>query len=106
MNVLDVRIFPALLLIDDAPQVRLPELIAAAAQAASKFDSMVAQRLLAPRPQAGIRPGEHQRERVVAASLDCEIGLVFLWIEEAQEQFQVGGAHFILGIESFELAAA
>src|SRR5439155_667858 len=106
MDVLDVRILPALLLIDDAPQIRLPELIATAAQTAPKLDSMLAQRLLDPRPQAGIRLSEYERERVIAAAFDSEIRLILAGVELGQKEFQIGTPHFVVGVEPLQLTTA
>ena len=86
-----------------AAHVRLPQLVAAAGRASTELD---AQRAGAPRP-AGTRPGraclQHQREGVVAAPFDGEIGLILLRIEVVEKQVQVLAADGVVLIEPLEL---
>src|SRR5262249_52429775 len=76
VDVIGARIPPPRLRADNTTWVGLAHLVAAARRAAPELDAVFAQAGHDALTQPRVGMPEHQRERVVAAALDCEVGLI------------------------------
>jgi len=90
-------------LAEEAAEVGLAELVAAAGGASAKFHTAFCHSLHAAVAQGFVGIAQHERERIVAAALGGEIGAIFFGVELVEETVEVARAGGVVGVEAREL---